>query len=429
LFRPFCVSSEFESPIVTQPAIASFSDLSLDTQSRRHRTAWIEMALAVGAFGVGAGEFASMGILPEVARGLDVTEPQAGYMISAYALGVVIGAPLIAVISARLARRTLLLWLMIIFAIGNVASALAGNYVSLIGFRFFAGLPHGAYFGVAFLVAAGMAEPNRRAQAVGRVMLGITLATLVGSPVATWLGQALGWRLAFTTVGAIGALTALLVWIFLPLDEVKAGASPLRELGALRSRQVWLTLAIPAIGLGGMFAVYSYLASTLTQLSGFSPAFIPVALVLFGIGMNVGNVVGSRLADKALMPTIGGMLVWVIAVMTLYWLTASNPWMVLLCIFLIGCNFAICPAVQTRLMDVAGDAQTLAAALNHSAFNIANALGAWLGGVAIAAGFGWSSTGWVGALLAVGGLTVFLMSWLQDRTDRRGAGARALAAI
>lgn len=403
---------------MTQPAAASFSDLSVDTQSRPQRTAWIEFALAVGAFGVGAGEFASMGILPNVAQGLNITEPQAGHMISAYALGVVIGAPVIAVISAKMARRTLLLWLMVIFALGNVASASAGDYLSLVGFRFFAGLPHGAYFGVAFLVAAGMAEPNRRAQAVGRVMLGITLATLVGSPVATWLGQALGWRLAFATVGGIGVLTAMLIWIFMPLDQVKAGASPLRELGALRRKQVWLTLAIPAVGLGGMFAVYSYIASTLTQLTGFSPAFIPVALVLFGIGMNVGNVVGSRLADRALMPTIGGMLIWVIAVMTLYWYTASNPWMVSLCIFLIGCNFAICPAVQTRLMDVAGEAQTLAAALNHSAFNIANALGAWLGGVAITAGFGWASTGWVGALLAIGGLAIFVVSWAQERAHR-----------
>ncbi len=413
---------------MTQPATASFSDLPVDAQTRRHRTAWIELALAVGAFGVGAGEFASMGILPNVAEGLHITEPQAGHMISAYALGVVIGAPVIAVISARLARRTLLLWLMVVFALGNVASALAGDYLSLVGFRFFAGLPHGAYFGVAFLVAAGMAEPNRRAQAVGRVMLGITLATLVGSPVATWLGQALGWRLAFAAVGSIGALTAVLIWIFLPLDQVKASASPLRELGALRRRQVWLTLAIPAVGLGGMFAVYSYIASTLTQVSGFSPSFIPVALVLFGIGMNVGNVVGSRLADRALMPTIGGMLVWVIAVMTLYWLTASNPWMVSLCIFLIGCNFAICPAVQTRLMDVAGEAQTLAAALNHSAFNIANALGAWLGGVAIAAGFGWASTGWVGAILAAGGLAVFLVSWVQERSDKGGTDLEPVAA-
>lgn len=414
---------------MTQPATASFSDLSVETQTRRFNPAWIEFALAVGAFGVGAGEFASMGILPNVAQGLGITEPQAGHMISAYALGVVVGAPVIAVISAKMARRTLLLWLMVVFAFGNAASALAGNYPSLVGFRFLAGLPHGAYFGVAFLVAAGMAEPNRRAQAVGRVMLGITLATLVGSPVATWLGQALGWRLAFTAVGAIGALTALLIWIFLPLDKMQAGASPLRELGALKRKQVWLTLAIPAIGLGGMFAVYSYIASTLTQLSGFSPAFVPVALVLFGIGMNVGNVVGSRLADRALMPTIGGMLVWVIAVMALYWLTASNPWMVSFCIFLIGCNFAICPAIQTRLMDVAGDAQTLAAALNHSAFNIANALGAWLGGAAIAAGFGWASTGWVGAVLAVGGLAVFLASWAQERADKGDTDAEPVAAV
>ncbi|WP_441771087.1 MFS transporter [Labrys sp. KB_33_2] len=412
---------------MTHPATASLADLPADSSSHRHRAAWIEFALAVGAFGVGAGEFASMGILPNVANGLLVTEPQAGHMISAYALGVVVGAPVIAVLSARMARRTLLLWLMVVFTAANAASALANGYYQLIGFRFLAGLPHGAYFGVSFLVAAGMAEPNRRAQAVGRVMMGITLATLVGSPLATWLGQALGWRLAFATVGAIGALTAVLILAFMPLDKVQPGASPLRELGALKRKQVWLTLAIPAIGLGGMFAVYTYVASTLTQLSGFSPAFVPVALVLFGIGMNVGNIAGSWLADRALMPTIGGMLVWVTVVMALYSLTATNPWMISLCIFLIGCNFAICPAIQTRLMDVAGDAQTLAAALNHSAFNIANALGAWLGGVAVAAGFGWASTGWVGALLAVAGLMVFLVSWILERADRREPEAAAVA--
>ena len=415
---------------MTQSAAASFSEpLSVQAPAQRFGTGWIELALAVGGFGVGSGEFASMGILPNVAAGLQVTEPQAGHMISTYAIGVVVGAPVIAVISAKMARRTLLLWLMAVFALGNVASALAPDYMSLILFRFLAGLPHGAYFGVAFLVAAGLAEPNRRAQAVGRVMLGITLATLVGSPLATWLGQALGWRLAFTTVGGIGALTGLLIWIFLPLDQVKTGASPMRELGALRRKQVWLTLAVPAIGLGGMFAVYSYIASTLTQVSGFTPAFVPVALVLFGIGMNVGNMAGSWLADRALMATIGGMMIWIIAVMALYWLTAGNPWMVLVCIFLIGCNFAICPAIQTRLMDVAGDAQTLAAALNHSAFNIANALGAWLGGVAIASGFGWASTGWVGAVLAMFGLGVFAVSWLQDRgTDMPAADIGPMAA-
>ncbi|WP_448954762.1 MFS transporter [Labrys neptuniae] len=387
----------------------------------------MEFALAVGSFGVGAGEFASMGILPNVARGLFVTEPQAGHMISAYALGVVVGAPVIAVLSARMARRTLLLWLMAVFAAANAASALANGYAMLIGFRFLAGLPHGAFFGVAFLVAAGMAEPNRRAQAVGRVMLGLTLATLLGSPLATWLGQILGWRLAFAAVGAIGALSALLIFAFMPLDQARPGASPLRELGALRRKQVWLTLAIPAIGLGGMFSVYSYVASTLTELTGFAPAFVPVALVLFGIGMNVGNVVGSRLADRALMPTIGGMLVWVIVVMALYSLTAANTWLVSLSIFLIGCTFAICPAIQTRLMDVAGEAQTLAAALNHSAFNIANALGAWLGGVAVAGGLGWAATGWVGVILAIAGLAIFLVSWGLERADKRQPEGAAVA--
>jgi MFS transporter, DHA1 family, inner membrane transport protein len=377
--------------------------------------ALVMLALAMGGFGIGTGEFVIMGLLPNVADTFHVTTPEAGYVISAYALGVVIGAPVIAVLSAKLARRTLLLLLMTVFAAGNILSAMAPTFGSFTLLRFLTGLPHGAYFGVAALVAASMVPIHRRARAVGRVMLGLTIATLIGTPIATFLGQLLDWRAAFFMVGGLGALTVLLTALFLPKDKVADGASVLRELGALARIQVWLTLGIAAVGFGGMFSIFTYIASTTTDVAHLSVGMIPVVLALFGIGMNVGNIAGSRLADISLKGTIGGMMAFNVVVMTLFSLTAANPIMLCICTFLIGCGFAACPAVQTRLMDVAADAQTLAAASNHSAFNIANALGASLGGVAIAWGYTAAATGYVGAILSLGGLAVFGLSVALER--------------
>jgi DHA1 family inner membrane transport protein len=377
-----------------------------------------EFALAVGGFGIGTGEFASMGLLPNVATGLDVSVPTAGHIISAYALGVVVGAPLIAVAAARISRRTLVLLLMGVFALGNVASTLAPSYGWLVAMRFLSGLPHGAFFGTASLIAVSMAGPEERAQAVGRVMLGLTVATLLGMPLATWAGQAFGWRSAFAAVAAIGVLAVVLIGAFVAPDEPDAGAGPLRELGALRRPQLWLTLGIGSVGFGGMFAVFSYVTPTLVQVSGLSDATVPFVLALFGVGMILGMMVGGRLADRALMPTIGGVLVWGAAVMALFYLTAGHAWLAVIDVLLLGTGSALVAPLQTRLMDVAGDAQILPAALNHSAFNIANALGAWLGGVTIAAGYGWTSTCWVGALLALGGLAFFAVSLLVDAPRR-----------
>ena len=377
-----------------------------------------EFALAVGGFGIGTGEFGIMGLLPDVAGDIGVSIPVAGHVISAYALGVVVGAPVIAVLAAKLSRRTLLLALMTVFVAGNVASALAPGYGWLVALRFLTGLPHGAYFGVASLVAAKMAQPNQRARAVGRVMLGLAVATLLGVPIATSFGQTLGWRAAFAAVGAIGALAILLIWRFVPADAADADASPFRELGALRRLQVWLTLGIGAVGSGGMFAVFSYITPTLVNVAGIREALVPFVLCVFGTGMIIGNVAGSRLADRALLPTIGGLLVWNATVLGLLVFTAGHAWLAVTNVLLIGTGFAVVPGLQTRLMDVAADAQTLAAALNHSAFNIANALGAWTGGLAIAAGYGWTSTGWVGTLFALGGLGVFATSLITDRTLR-----------
>ncbi|EHS51037.1 major facilitator superfamily MFS_1 [Rhizobium sp. PDO1-076] len=380
----------------------------------------IEIALAAGGFGIGTGEFVIMGLLPEVATTYQVSVPDAGNVISAYALGVVIGAPIIAALAAKLPRKTLLLLLMGLFAIGNFASAMAPGFLSFTALRFITGLPHGAYFGVAALVAASMAPPHRRVRAVGRVMLGLTIATLIGTPIATFLGQLMSWRAAFFMVAAIGGLTVALIAIYLPKDEVAEGASIRRELSAFGRLQVWLSLAVAAIGFGGMFSIFSYIAKTTTDTAGLPTTMVAVVLALFGIGMNVGNVVGSRMADYSLNGTIGGVLAFNVVLMAIFSLTAHNPIMLCVCVFLTGCGFAACPAVQTRLMDVAADAQTLAAASNHSAFNIANALGAWLGGMVIAAGYGYGATGFVGSVLSALGLVVFLISVaLEKRTSRR----------
>lgn len=403
----------------TSTATAAVAPPVSSSATDRDRRFWSAIvALGVGGFAIGTGEFVIMGLLPEIASDLGVSIPQAGHVISAYALGVVVGAPVLAVLAASWPRRALLMALMALFALGNLASALAPGYLSLNVLRFVAGLPHGTYFGVAALVAASLAPPDRRASAVGLVMLGLTSATLVGVPVAAWLGQHWGWRAAFVLVGAIAAVACVLVRRGVPDLPAAHGASPLRELGALARPQVWLTLGIGAIGFGGMFAVFSYIKPTLTEVAGLSVDAVPAVLALFGLGMVVGNLVGSRLADKALMRTIAGLLVWSALVLGSFVFTAHHVLTAAASVFLVGTVVALAPALQIRLMDVAGDAQTLAAALNHSAFNMANALGAWLGGVAIAAGLGWTSTGWVGALLALGGVVVFGIAVWQDRRAR-----------
>lgn len=375
-------------------------------------------ALSVGGFAIGTTEFATMSLLPYFSAGLHIDAPTAGHVISAYALGVVVGAPIIAVLAAKLPRRTLLIGLMILFALANGLSALAPTYHWMLLFRFLSGLPHGAYFGVAALVAAGLVPPGKRTQAVARVMAGLTVATIVGVPFANLLGQWLGWRWGFGVVAALAVTTALLVWRFAPHDPAPEGASPLRELGALRRGQVWLTLATGAVGFGGLFAVYTYVASTMLEVTRVSPVWVPVVLATFGVGMTVGTLFAGWAADRALMPTAAGLFAWTAVALALYPFAAGHVLTLAADIFLIGFGGGVGVTLQTRLMDVAGDAQTLAAALHHSAFNMANALGPWLGGLAIAAGYGWTSTGWVGSVLALGGLAILGVSVLVERRGR-----------
>ncbi|WP_018259822.1 MFS transporter [Methylobacterium sp. WSM2598] len=390
---------------------------------RARRPGLALLALATGGFAIGTTEFAAMSLVPDFAPDLGIDAPTAGHVISAYALGVVVGAPVIAVLAARIARRTLLIGLMLLFALGNGLSALAPGYPSMLACRFLAGLPHGAYFGVAALVAASLVAPARRAQVVARVLAGLTVATIVGVPLANLVGLWIGWRWSFALVAGLALLTALLVRLLAPLGPAAPGASALRELGALRRGQVWLTLATGAIGFGGLFAVYTYLASTLLGVARAAPGTVPVLLGLFGLGLTIGNLVCAWAADRFQMPAAGATLVWSAAALALYPAATASLWTLAPVVFLIGCGGGLSTILQTRLMDVAQDAQTLAAALNHSAFNVANALGPWLAGLVLARGFGLPATGHVGAALALGGLAIWAVSLAAERGEARGLQA------
>ena len=401
---------------------------------RSSRTAavpvWLSLlAMAAGGFGIGTTEFVTMGVLPEVAADLGATIPEGGHLVSAYALGVVVGAPLLAVLGARVPRTTMLLGLMAFFTVGNLASALAPSYATLLAARFASGLPHGAYFGIASVVAASLLPANKRGQGVASVMLGLTVANIVGVPLATALGQALGWRAPYWAVTVLGALTVAAILRFVPQVQAQAGASPRQELEALRRLQVWLALATGAVGFGGFFAVYSYITPTLTEVSGFGLGAVPLVLGLFGLGMTAGTVLGGRLADRSIPRTLVlGLAVTAVATAT-FSVTAQGTVTAAIWVFLIGLTgSATIPALQTRLMDTAREAQSLAASLNHSALNVGNALGAWLGGLVIAAGFGYTSPALVGGALAATGLVVICFSLLLDRRARAASAAGRAAA-
>ncbi len=389
------------------------------------------LALALGGFGIGSTEFVAMGLLPNIAADLmpglyaqspDEANAAAGWMISAYALGVVVGAPTIAAAAARWPRKRLLLALLTAFALGTLASALLPSFGLVLIARFIAALPHGAYFGIASLVAASLMGPGKRARGVALVLSGLTIANVIGVPAITWLGQAAGWRVAYVAVAGIFALTFLAVALAVPWQAGDPHATMKRELKAFSRVQVWFALAIGAIGFGGLFSVYSYVAPLATNVTGLAEGVVPLVLVMFGIGMTVGNLVGGRLADWSVRRSMYVFFGILAAALVLLAFTASNPVGLFVGVFLIGgSSAALSPTIQARLMDVARDSQSIAAALNHSALNLGNWLGAFLGGLAIAGGLGYVAPIWIGLVLTIAGVLLALATFALDRArGRRG---------
>ncbi|WP_204742258.1 MFS transporter [Glaciihabitans arcticus] len=383
------------------------------------------LALALGGFGIGSTEFVAMGLLPNLAEDLlpelyraneQAALGQAGWLISAYALGVVVGAPTIAALSARFPRKTLLLWLLAAFTVGTIASAVLPSFGLVLAARFIAGLPHGAYFGIAALVAASLIGKEKRGQGVAIVLSGLTIANVIGVPLITLLGQTTSWRVAYLVVAAIFAATFLAVWAVLPAQPGDPTATMKRELAAFSRLQVWLALLIGAVGFGGFFAVYSYVAPVVTEVTRLDESFVPIALVCIGIGMTIGNLIGGRAADHNIMGTVFACFGLFVVSMLVFAMFSSTVVGLLIGLFLVGgAASALSPAIQTRLMDVAGDSQTLAAAVNHASLNLGNSLGAYLGGVTIAAGYGYLSPTWVGLLLCVPGILLAIFSLGLER--------------
>ena len=399
----------------------------------RTRTRLALLALALGGFAIGTTEFVAMGLLPNLAENLlpavwaqsqaDATA-QAGQLISAYAHGVVVGAPTIAALSGRFPRKQLILWLLVAFTLGTIASALLPSFGLVLAARFVAGLPHGAYFGVAALVAASLMGEGKRGQGIAIVLSGLTIANVIGVPLITFLGQSAGWRIAYLVVALLFAVTFVAVWLVVPLQAGDPNATMRRELRAFSRIQVWLALAIGAIGFGGFFAVYSYVSPLSTDVTGITIGQVPFVLVVVGIGMTVGNLLGGRVSDWKVMPGIfiffGTFMVSLVGLL----LTADTVPGLVVFLFLTGASAsALSPCIQSRLMEVAGDSQNLAAALNHAALNMGNSLGAYLGGVTIAAGLGYLSPTWVAAALVVPGVIFAVLSvWVgrvqQGRSER-----------
>jgi len=379
------------------------------------------LALAFGSFGLASGEFVMLGLLPNVAASVHVSIPTAGYLISAYALGVVIGAPLLTAVSVRLPRKGLLIGLVLALAAGNVGSAAVPGFVPLLIFRFLSGLPHGAYFGVATVVASGLVDVRRRSRAMAVVFAGLTVANIVGVPLTTFLGQHAGWRVVFGAIAALEVLAALAITAAVPKPRRDEGADApalAHELRAFRQPQVWLTLAVAVVGGGAMFATFSYITPMTTHAAGYAESSVALLLVLFGVGMTAGNVVGARLADHDLMHALYLGLACESVVAALFFLTDRNELTAAIWVALFPFTaMAIIPAVQSRLITLAEGAPNLAAASMHSAFNIANSIGAWLGGLTIAAGYGYSSPNLVAAGLAVLGLGIALYAGSLQRRD------------
>lgn len=374
------------------------------------------LALAVGAFGIGTTEFVVMGLLPRIAGDFGVSVPTAGLLVTGYALGVVVGAPLMTVLGTKVPRKRMLMLLMVLFVAGNLISALAPVFgVMLLG-RVVASLAHGAFFGIGAVVAADLVPADRKAGAIALMFTGLTVANVVGVPLGTYVGQHAGWRVTFLLVAGLGVLGLLGVARLVPELPRPQGVRLRHEVAVLRNPQVLLAMVMTVLGFGGVFAAITYIAPMVTEVTGYADASVTWLLVLFGLGMVAGNLAGGRFADRRLMPMLCIALGALAAVLALFAVTAHHKALTAVTVFAIGAlGFATVPPLQKRVLDQAHGAPTLASAVNIGAFNLGNALSAWLGGLVISAGLGWTSPDWVGAALAASALGVALLSMALER--------------
>ncbi|QIP83008.1 MFS transporter [Streptomyces sp. Tu 2975] len=385
------------------------------------------LALAVGAFGIGTTEFVIMGLLPEVAADFGVSIPTSGLLVTGYALGVVVGAPLMTALGSKVSRKRMLMLLMGLFVLGNVLSALAPTFGMMLTGRIVASLAHGAFFGIGSVVAAGLVAPDKKAGAIAMMFTGLTVANVVGVPGGTLIGQSIGWRTTFVIVALLGVIGLFGIARLVPDMPRPQGVRLLDEVAAFRNAQVLLAMAMTVLGFGGVFAAITYIAPMMTEVAGFADTSVTWLLVLFGVGMVGGNLLGGKYADKHLMPLLYTTLTALAVVLALFTVTAHHKVLAALSILLIGAlGFATVPPLQKRVLDQAHGAPTLASAVNIGAFNLGNALSAWLGGIVIAAGMGLTAPNWVGAVLAAAALVLAVLSaFLERRNSRRGS--RALA--
>ncbi|MEU0660030.1 MFS transporter [Streptomyces lavendulocolor] len=385
------------------------------------------LALAIGAFGIGTTEFVIMGLLPEVAADFQVSIPTAGLLVTGYGLGVVLGAPLMTALGTRVSRKRMLMLLMVLFIAGNILSAAAPAFEVMLAGRVVASFAHGAFFGIGSVVAADLVAPEKKAGAIAMMFTGLTVANVVGVPLGTFIGQSAGWRTTFFLVAGLGVLGLLGVAKLVPEQPKPEGVRLRHEFAAFRNVQVLLAMAMTILGFGGVFAAITYITPMMTDVAGYSAGSVTWLLVLFGLGMVGGNLIGGKLADRALMPLLYVSLMALALVLALFTFTAHDKVAAAVTLTLIGAlGFATVPPLQKRVLDQASGAPTLASAVNIGAFNLGNSLASWLGGIVIAAGLGFTAPNWVGAALAASALVLAVLSSALERRDT-GRRSRVVA--
>ncbi|ANN70249.1 MFS transporter [Bordetella bronchialis] len=382
-------------------------------------------ALAAGAFGIGTTEFVIMGLLPELSADLGVGLSTAGLLVTGYALGVFVGAPIVTPMMSRLQRKTVLLGLMLLFTVGNLACALAPSYGMLMAARVLTSFAHGAFFGIGSVVATGLVAADKKASAIALMFTGLTLANVMGVPLGTWLGQHFGWRSTFWAVTAVGIVAMAAIALLVPRSRDDQQARFGQELRTLVRPQVLLGFLMTVLGFGGVFAAFTYIAPILTQLAGFSDAAVSPILLLFGVGLVIGNTLGGKFADRRLMPTLVATLVILALLQAVFTFTVHAQIAAAITVGLLGAaGFATVPPLQMRVLEKASAAPNLASAFNIAAFNLGNAAGAWVGGVTIDHGPGLAALPWVASLMTAAGLLVALYSWRLDRRERPAMAPR-----